>query len=239
MKKLYIIKAGSTFENIINDHGDFEDWIIKYIDDDYIQIIDIQNNEELPFLSSCLGVIVTGSHSMVTQELLWSLKLESFIRELVFVKIPFLGICYGHQLLAKSLGGIVDYHPNGMELGTVNISLSQNAYNDAIFKHLPSSFEAHVVHSQSAITLPTSATLLAYNNYENNHAFKIGSNAWGVQFHPEYDENIMKLYINEVLKKDEEKRKRVLANVKECKYSNEIIRLFMDIVKFESLKESA
>jgi GMP synthase (glutamine-hydrolysing) len=239
MKKLYIIKAGSTFENIINDHGDFEDWIIKYIDDDYIQIIDIQNNEELPFLSSCLGVIVTGSHSMVTQELPWSLKLESFIRELVFVKIPFLGICYGHQLLAKSLGGIVDYHPNGMEVGTVNISLSQNAYNDAIFKHLPSSFEAHVVHSQSAITLPTSATLLAYNSYENNHAFKIGSNAWGVQFHPKYDENIMKLYINEVLKEDEEKRKIVLANVKECKYSNEIIRLFMDIVKVESMKESA
>ena len=31
MKKLYIIKAGKTFENIISEYGDFEDWILKYI----------------------------------------------------------------------------------------------------------------------------------------------------------------------------------------------------------------
>lgn len=152
MKKLYIIKAGKTFVDIINEYGDFEDWILKYIDYENIKIIDIQNNEELPPLKDCLGVIITGSHSMVTQELPWSLRLETFINEIILEKIPFLGICYGHQLLAKSLGAKVDYHPKGIELGTVDISVSKDALNDEIFKYLPSFFDVHVVHAQSAGT---------------------------------------------------------------------------------------
>ena len=195
MKKIYIIKAGTTFENIIEKYGDFEDWILKYIDDCVTQIIDIQNDEELPSFEDCDGVIVTGSHAMVTQEHPWSLKIEEFIKELVKLEIPLLGICYGHQLLAKSLGGKAGYHPKGMELGTVDISVSDEAKNDDIFKHLPQMFDVHVVHAQSALSLPLGAVLLASNKYEKNHAFRIKSNAWGVQFHPEYDKEIMKAYI--------------------------------------------
>jgi GMP synthase (glutamine-hydrolysing) len=231
MKKLYIIKAGKTFENIISEYGDFEDWILKYIDYENVKIIDIQNNEKLPSLSDCLGVIITGSHSMVTQELPWSLKLETFINEIILVKIPFLGICYGHQLLAKSLGAKVDYHPKGIELGTVDISVSKDALNDEIFKYLPSSFDVHVVHAQSALTLPKDAVLLASNNHEENHAFRVGQNAWGVQFHPEYDENVMKGYIKEVLRDDDEKKNRLLEKVKQSNHSNEIIKLFVNVAK--------
>lgn len=231
MKKIYIIKAGKTFETIINEYGDFEDWILKYIDYENIKIIDIQNNEELPPLRDCLGVIITGSHSMVTQELFWSLKLETFISEIILEKIPFLGICYGHQLLAKSLGAKVDYHPKGIELGTVDISVSKDALNDEIFKYLPSFFDVHVVHAQSALTLPKNAVLLASNSHEENHAFRIGENAWGVQFHPEYDENVMKGYIKEVLKNDEIQKNKLLKKVKQCVHSNEIIKLFVNVAK--------
>jgi GMP synthase (glutamine-hydrolysing) len=69
MKKIYIIKAGTTFENIVEKYGDFEHWILKYIDDFSTQIIDIQQNEQLPKFENCAGVIITGSHEMVTQEL--------------------------------------------------------------------------------------------------------------------------------------------------------------------------
>ena len=231
MKKLFIIKAGKTFDTIISEYGDFEDWILKYINYENIKIIDIQNNEEIPSLNDCVGVIITGSHAMVTQELPWSLKLEIFIKEVILAKIPFLGICYGHQLLAKSLGAKVDYHPKGIELGTVNISVSKEALSDDIFKYLPSSFDVHVVHSQSAISLPKNAVLLASNNHEQNHAFRVGENAWGVQFHPEYDENVMRGYIKEVLKNNDEEKNRLLIKVKQSKYSNEIIKLFVNVVK--------
>ncbi|QKF66738.1 glutamine amidotransferase domain-containing protein [Arcobacter venerupis] len=231
MKKIYIIKAGTTFDNIVEKYGDFEHWILKYIDDFSTQIIDIQQNEQLPKFENCAGVIITGSHAMVTQELPWSLKIEAFIKELLKHKIPLLGICYGHQLIAKSLGAEVNYHPKGMELGTVNISLSQEAQNDEIFKHLPQTFDVHVVHSQSALTLPLNAIVLASNEFEKNHAFKIEPNIWAVQFHPEYDENIMKAYISEVAKSKNINEDEILAKVKDTNYSNKIIKLFADFVK--------
>lgn len=231
MKKIYILKAGTTFEDIVTKYGNFEDWILRYIDGVSTQVVDVQKGEEIPSFENCAGVIITGSHAMVTEEHAWSLKIEEFVKELIKFEIPLLGICYGHQLMAKSLGAKVDYHPHGMELGTVNIALLEESKNDAIFKHLPTDFDVHVVHAQSALTLPLNAVLLASNKFEKNHAFRVGTNAWGVQFHPEYDANIMKAYINEVAKDKPINKDEISLHVKETPYSNKIIKLFVDVAK--------
>ena len=36
---------------------------------------------------------------------------------------------------------------------------------------------------------------LAGNDYEPHHAFRVGERAWGVQFHPEFDTDIMHAYV--------------------------------------------
>lgn len=203
MKKLYIIKCGSTFDSIKNDFKDFEHWIIDKFEnkDKNIVIINAQENDKLPTLTKNDAVILTGSHSMVTHEELWSLEVERWLPKLIEDEVPLLAICYGHQLLAKSLGGVSGYHENGMEIGSVNINLEENAKNDEIFSKLQNSFKAHTIHSQTVIKLPKNATRLAFNNHDKNHAFRVGNCAWGVQFHPEFDKNIMNLYIKEVSKK--------------------------------------
>ena len=203
MKKLYIIKCGSTFDSIKNDFKDFEHWIIDKFEnkDKNIVIINAQENEKLPTLTKNDAVILTGSHSMVTHEESWSLEVEKWLPKLIEDKVPLLAICYGHQLLAKSLGGVSGYHENGMEIGSVDINLEENAKNDEIFSKLQNSFKAHTIHSQTVIKLPKNATRLAFNKHDKNHAFRVGSCAWGVQFHPEFDKNIMNLYIKEVAKK--------------------------------------
>ena len=203
MKKLYIIKCGSTFDSIKNDFKDFEHWIMDKFEnkDKNIVIINAQENEKLPTLTKNDAVILTGSHSMVTHEELWSLEVEKWLPKLIDEEVPLLAICYGHQLLAKSLGGVSGYHENGMEIGSVDINLEENAKNDEIFSKLQNSFKAHTIHSQTVIKLPKNATRLAFNNHDKNHAFRVGNCAWGVQFHPEFDENIMNLYIKEVAKK--------------------------------------
>lgn len=203
MKKLYIIKCGSTFDSIKNDFKDFEHWIIDKFEnkDKNIVIINAQENERLPILRKNDAVILTGSHSMVTHEESWSLEVEKWLPKLIEDKVPLLAICYGHQLLAKSLGGVSGYHENGMEIGSVDINLEEDAKNDEIFSKLQNSFKAHTIHSQTVIKLPKNATRLAFNSHDKNHAFRVGNCAWGVQFHPEFDENIMNLYIKEVAKK--------------------------------------
>ncbi len=234
MKKIFIIKVGSTFEEIVSEYGDMEDWIVNYIDDLNVNVINIQNNETLPAIEECLGVIITGSHTMVTQEFSWSVSIEKFIRTLFTNKIPLLGICYGHQLIAKSLGGTVDYHENGMELGCVEIQSNLQATNDAIFKYLPATFNSHVIHSQSIITLPKHAILLASNDFENTHAFKMEPCTWGVQFHPEFNDYIMKSYIYEASKMkniDESDKYRLIENVKDTPEANKIIPLFIKVLR--------
>ena len=203
MKKLYIIKCGSTFDSIKNDFKDFEHWIIDKFEnkDKNIVIINAQENEKLPILTKNDAVILTGSHSMVTHEESWSLEVEKWLPKLIEDEVPLLAICYGHQLLAKSLGGVSGYHENGIEIGSVDINLEENAKNDEIFSKLQNSFKAHTIHSQTVIKLPKNATRLAFNNHDKNHAFRVGNCAWGVQFHPEFDKNIMNLYIKEVAKK--------------------------------------
>lgn len=234
MRSFFIIKAGTTFPSIVSEHGDFEDWIAKSMQDVEVKVINVEKNDNLPEIHECLGIIITGSHAMVTDEHPWSLKTESFIKELVASKVPLLGICYGHQLIAKSLGGQVDFHPKGMELGTVNISTNENARNDALLHSLAENFDVHVVHSQSVLTLPQNAISLASNEFEKNHMFKIEPCTWAVQFHPEYDENIMKSYIREVFKEKAEQHEQedmILKNVKKTTDANKIIKIFVDIAK--------
>ena len=54
---------------------------------------------------------------------------------------------------------------------------------------------AHATHAQSVLTLPPGAVLLAENAFESHHAFRLGSCAWGVQFHPEYTDSVMRDYV--------------------------------------------
>ena len=50
-------------------------------------------------------------------------------------------------------------------------------------------------HRQSVLELPKEATLLATAARDPNHAFTIGRRAWGVQFHPEFDADIVRGYV--------------------------------------------
>ncbi|WP_331775387.1 glutamine amidotransferase [Sulfurospirillum sp. 1612] len=232
MKQLYIIKTGDTFEEIKASLGDFEDWIANRTGLSQPVVIDVQKHDALPDVTSCRGVIISGSHDMVTENLEWSLQVEDFIRLLARHHVPTLGICYGHQLIVKALGGRVDFHPRGMELGSVRVQMKQEAKDDAIFKHLPSTFVVHVVHSQSAMSLPAGARVLAFNDFENFHAFRMESNIWGVQFHPEYTQDVMNAYIKKVCdveNRGQETLQTLLANTQDTTFANQVIPLFVDV----------
>jgi len=197
MKKLLIIKAGSTFTETARKYGDFEDMTRRGsgLQRELVEVVDAVHSGQLPAPDNCCGAIITGAHCMVTDNLHWSLALEAWIRSIVAAAVPLLGICYGHQLLGRALGGQVGYHPRGKEVGTFDIRLRPEARDDSLFSTLPAQFPVHATHSQSVLVLPPGAMLLAENDFEPHHAFRIGSCAWGVQFHPEYDSHIMRDYI--------------------------------------------
>lgn len=196
-KKIVIIKTGETFPSVIPGLGDFEDWIARGLGQAScdIQVVNVEQHQPLPHLDAVKGVVIAGSHAMVTQNLDWSLELEAWIPNLIRANVPLLGICYGHQLIARAMGGVVDYHPMGIEIGTMDIDYCNPGEGDLLFQNLPRQFKAHAFHSQTVIKLPEPAVIIAKNKFEPHHAFRIGRCAWGVQFHPEADIPILKAYI--------------------------------------------
>lgn len=199
MKALYVLKVGTTFPATAAHLGDFDRWTTAALGKGAVEtsVLDVEHGADLPAVSTCAGVVITGSHAMVTDELPWSIAIEQWLPSLLDARIPIFGICYGHQLLARAAGGRVDFHPRGKEIGTVGVDLLPECIDDELFHSLPRTFIAHTTHSQSVLRLPPGAVHLAGNDFEPNHAYRLGECAWGVQFHPEYDEAVMRSYIVE------------------------------------------
>jgi GMP synthase (glutamine-hydrolysing) len=239
MKSLLIIKAGSTFPVIRQRLGDFEDWVISAcgLSTDVFRVIDLQEGESLPLVDCLSGVIITGSHAMVTDQDVWMQKLAVWVIAVVQRQIPLLGICFGHQLLAKAMGGDIDYHPLGREIGTVAVTLTDEGKKDRLLGGLPDTFLAHATHAQSVINLPFNAVRLAENGFEAQHAFRLGYNAWGLQFHPEFTAEIVQGYIIEQsasLLSEGMNIEALQAEVRETEPANALLKKFMSIVAKES-----
>lgn len=204
--RLLILKLGDTLPALKADHGDFEDWIAQGLQaSDHpvtVSVLDPRRGDALPPLTLRSpserpfdGVVLTGSHAMVTDREPWSEQTAAWLRDAVYVSLPVLGICYGHQLLAHALGGTVDNHPGGLESGTTVIWRQPEADRDPLFAELPSHWHAQVSHRQTVTQLPHGAVLLAYNRFEPHHAFRFGACAWGVQFHPEFMPEATRAYL--------------------------------------------
>jgi len=199
MKQLFILKAGTTFPATAQAFGDFDAWTRAALGPLRMDVraLDVEHGAPLPPPDACAGVVITGSHAMVTDRLPWSVALEHWLPLLIANNTPVFGICYGHQLLAQATGGEVGFHSQGSELGTVEVRRLPESDSDPLFGTLPMTFPAHVAHAQSVLRLPPNAVRLAANRHEATHAFRVGDCAWGVQFHPEYTPGIMGSYIRE------------------------------------------
>jgi len=233
---ILIIKMGNSFPSIIADHGDFDDWIRAGLDVDSstIAVVNVYAGETLPKPSRLAGVVITGAHDMVTDRANWSERTAAWIPELIATGTPLLGICYGHQLLAHALGGTVGPNPRGGEFGTVVLKLQGPATKDRLFSDLPQRFQVQASHSQSVLSLPPGAILLASSNHDPHHAFSIANSAWGVQFHPEFSIDILTAYINkykDTLAGHELEPEALLRSSTETPFGREILRRFGQLLK--------
>lgn len=198
MKPLLIIKTGNTVASIPAACGDFEHWIAEGLAPSPVLTVDVSAGETLPSWDAVAGAVVTGSPAMVTDRLPWSEGTATWLRAAMEQDLlPLLGICYGHQLLAHALGGTVDYHPRGREIGTTEVVLNEPAATDALFLGLPPCFAVHVTHMQSVVTPPQGAVQLAGNAFDPYQGLRFANRAWGLQFHPEFDADIMLAYVRE------------------------------------------
>jgi len=201
MSSVVIVKTGVTIPTVAAQRGDFEGWISAGLGlaASRVRVVRVYAGESLPDPGSLAGAVVTGSSAMVTDREPWSEAAAEWLAAAVAAETPVLGICYGHQLLAHGLGARVAANPRGREIGSVEISLTAEARNDPLFEGGEASLRVQASHVEAVLALPPGATRLATTALDPNHAFAIpyrdGRAAWGVQFHPEFDADIVRGYI--------------------------------------------
>jgi len=235
-KPLVILKTGSKIPSLAPVHGDYEDWIAVGMgwSANAARVLDASRVSALPHPDSVAGIAITGSGSMVTEQAEWMLRAADWLAEAVHREVPVLGICFGHQLLAHALGGKVDYNPRGVEVGTVEVTMAEAAAEDPLFSVLPTRLWAQLSHRQSVRELPPGATLLGTSEMEPHQGFAFGGQAWGVQFHPEFDERIIPHFVEyyrEILGEESRSVDALKAAVRPAPESRLLLRRFAEIVR--------
>jgi len=195
MKPILLIKTGSTIPGIIPAHGDFEDWFAAAMGVTDLARVDVYLGEELPEHGEVEAVVVTGSKAMVSHREDWSEGTADWLRVALDMRVPILGVCYGHQLLAHALGGEVGPNPKGREMGTVQVVCEAEVAEDPLFSAGPREFPVQATHLESVLAPPAGAGRLARSELDENMILRFGEHAWGVQYHPEFSAEVMREYI--------------------------------------------
>jgi GMP synthase (glutamine-hydrolysing) len=117
----------------------------------------------------------------------WTAPLLDLVRRIVDRELPLFGSCWGHQVIARALGGRVEYDPDHAELGCHWVERTAAGRSDVLFHRFPQRFRANMGHHDRVVELPDQAVELARNEIPFQ-AFKLADRpVYGTQFHSELD----------------------------------------------------
>lgn len=130
------------------------------------------------------GWLITGSRFGVYDDAPWIRELEGFVRQVVAARVPLVGICFGHQILASALGARVEKAAVGWGLGPHDYAIVERA---AWLDGLAERFTLNAFHQDQVLSLPPGARLIARSDFCPYAALAYGDHAMSIQAHPEFD----------------------------------------------------
>jgi len=113
-------------------------------------------------------------------------EMRALALDVVAADFPFFGACYGIGTLGTLEGGLVD-RTYGEPIGSVQVTLSEDGRKDPLFEGLPETFDVFLGHKEAVTVLPRGGVLLASSPACPVQAFRLRSNVYATQFHPELD----------------------------------------------------
>ncbi len=118
------------------------------------------------------------------------IAIEDFFRRLLDEVIqrdfPFLGCCSGNGLLGQHLGAEIS-GTYGEEVGGIDINITEAGSKDPLLRGMPRTIRVLVGHKEACDETPPGSTLLATGTMCPVQMFRVGSNVYATQFHPEGD----------------------------------------------------
>src|SRR6478752_2999769 len=113
-------------------------------------------------------------------------EFQTLLDEVVARDFPFLGACYGIGTLGAHQGAVID-RTHSEPISVVPVTVTAAGASDPLLAAMPPTFDAFVGHKEAISRLPASATLLASSPACPVQMFRVGTNVYATQFHPELD----------------------------------------------------
>ena len=149
--------------------------------------VELDAGEPIPPLGGYDALWVMGGPMDVWQEEEhpWLVPEKAAVRQAVVERrMPYFGVCLGHQLLGEALGGTVAPRASA-EIGILDVDLTAAGAADPLFAGLGPTIKSLQWHGAEVSVLPESGVALAQSPVCPVQALRVGDRAWGIQFHCE------------------------------------------------------
>ena len=179
--KIGILQTGHAPDEIQAKLGDFDAMFGRLLADagltfQTFNVVDIDFPDNV---NTCDGWLVTGSRHGAYEDHAFIPPLEDFIRNARTADVPMVGICFGHQIIAQALGGKVVKFDGGWAVGRQS------------YKWGDTEIALNAWHQDQVVALPDGARAVACNDFCENAAVVYGNQAFTVQPHPEFGDEVI------------------------------------------------
>ncbi len=232
---MLIVKTGSSVPEAAERFGDFDQWFINGIGPERFDFrtVSVHQGERLPQRRDDLAaVLITGSPAMVSHRHEWSERAAAWVAETHDHGLPMLGVCYGHQLLAHALGGVVGPNPNGRRMGSFDVEILDR--DDRLLGQFAPGAAFQATHVEAVLEPPKGAQVVSRTQGDPHHGLYFGNLSWGLQFHPEFDVDIMDCYIRSrrsVLSGEGIFADRLLSSLRPTPSGRAVLQRFAEMVE--------
>lgn len=189
--KVAILQPGHAPEELHHRHGDYDDMnkaLIGFSRED-ADTYDVCHNEFPTAPEDYDLYIVTGSPAGVYEDHAWIPRLEDFIRNAYRLGARFVGLCFGHQIIAQAMGGKVIKSEKGYGIGVMDYALAYPPYNNA-------NISLCAWHQDQVIHAPKLAERILTSDFCPNAGFLYEQQAITFQPHPEFTRDFLKDLVN-------------------------------------------
>jgi GMP synthase-like glutamine amidotransferase len=185
--KIGLLECDHVLDRFRHIGGDYRDMFTvlfaQHASSLSLQPFDVCNGEFPRAVDECAGYLCTGSRYSVYDDVAWIHRLKDFVRQLRDADRPFVGICFGHQMLAEALGGQVAKAAYGWGVGAHNIELVRQ---EAWLQPPQPSCRLQYMHQDQVQRLPADSIVLGQSAHCPVAMFRVGTTMLGVQAHPEF-----------------------------------------------------
>ncbi len=179
--KVGVLTAGHISDGLSEIHGSYLHMYSTLLRHERLHFVayDVENDEFPEHVNECDAYLLSGSVNSANDPHAWIARLMKFVRSAYELHVPFVGVCFGHQLIARALGGKVETYSGGYTAGVRDYEF------DGVCTPLVAS------HGDQVVVAPPNAKVVGKAPYCPLAALRYGDSVFSVQPHPEFTAEFM------------------------------------------------